>query len=309
MRGYKIFNADWTCRGKQYSCPGEFEENVEPKVGESGMHFCGNAIDCFNYYSFSPKNHVAEIEAYGEISENTISKCCCSNKIRIIREVPWSVLLELVNVGENCTGFKNTGNMNSGNFNTGIGNSGSHNTGVKNWGSWNSGHRNFGCGNAGSRNFGQRNTGDNNTGNKNAGDWNSGSYNAGNHNAGNYNTGDWNATNCSSGCFNTQEQHVYFFNKQSNWTLSEWYQSKAHEILEKMPLNHFECITFYNMTDDEKAMHPEAATTGSFLRLVAATNTERQNWWDSLSKREQQKVVSIPNFDPAIFKKITGITV
>ena len=285
MRGYKIFNADWTCLGKQYSCLGEFEENVEPKVGESGMHFCRNAIDCFNYYSFSPKNHVAEIEAFGDISESTISKCCCSNKIKIIREIQWSELLELVNVGENCTGFKNTGNMNSGHYNTGNRNPGNHNTGVKNYGSWNSGHQNFGGENSGNRNFGQRNTGDNNTGNRNAGDWNSGSYNVGDH---------------------TDADVII---TEIGGTLSEWYQSKAHEILEKMPLSHFECVAFCNMTDDEKAMHPEATTTGSFLRLVAATNTERQNWWDSLSKKEQQKVVSIPNFDPAIFKKITGITV
>lgn len=26
VKGYKVFNPDWTCRGKQYSCPGTFEE-------------------------------------------------------------------------------------------------------------------------------------------------------------------------------------------------------------------------------------------------------------------------------------------
>ena len=29
VRGYKVFNPDWTCRGKQYSCPGAFEEDVK----------------------------------------------------------------------------------------------------------------------------------------------------------------------------------------------------------------------------------------------------------------------------------------
>ena len=39
VEGYKIFNSDWTCRDKQYSCPGYFEEDVVPEVGIKGMHF------------------------------------------------------------------------------------------------------------------------------------------------------------------------------------------------------------------------------------------------------------------------------
>ena len=26
VNGYKVFNSDWTCRDKQYTCPGKFEE-------------------------------------------------------------------------------------------------------------------------------------------------------------------------------------------------------------------------------------------------------------------------------------------
>lgn len=26
VHGFKVFNPDWTCRGKQYTCPGKFEE-------------------------------------------------------------------------------------------------------------------------------------------------------------------------------------------------------------------------------------------------------------------------------------------
>ena len=51
VNGYKVFNSDWTCRDKQYTCPGKFEENVEPDVCYHGMHFCKKAVDCFNYYS------------------------------------------------------------------------------------------------------------------------------------------------------------------------------------------------------------------------------------------------------------------
>lgn len=45
VKGYKVFNSDWTCRGKQYSCPGTFEEFVSPSVCNVGMHFCKNAAD------------------------------------------------------------------------------------------------------------------------------------------------------------------------------------------------------------------------------------------------------------------------
>lgn len=43
VKGYKVFNHDWACnvRGnvKQYACPGRFEENVQPVVCKSGMHY------------------------------------------------------------------------------------------------------------------------------------------------------------------------------------------------------------------------------------------------------------------------------
>ena len=26
VKGFKVFNPDWTCRDKQYTCPGKFEE-------------------------------------------------------------------------------------------------------------------------------------------------------------------------------------------------------------------------------------------------------------------------------------------
>ena len=69
VNGYKVFNSDWTCRDKQYSCPGTFEEDVELDVCHHGMHFCKKAVDCFNYYSFSSSNRVAEVVAYGEVRE------------------------------------------------------------------------------------------------------------------------------------------------------------------------------------------------------------------------------------------------
>ena len=70
VKGYKVFNSDWTCRAKQYECPGKFEEDVNLNICSSGMHFCKSAVDCFNYYKFDPNNHVAEVVAYGDVIED-----------------------------------------------------------------------------------------------------------------------------------------------------------------------------------------------------------------------------------------------
>ena len=52
MKGYKVFNPDWTCRGFQYEVGKTYEENVTPECCERGFHFCLKASDCFNYYSY-----------------------------------------------------------------------------------------------------------------------------------------------------------------------------------------------------------------------------------------------------------------
>ena len=119
VKGYKVFNPDWTCspngNTKQYTCPGKFEENINPIRCRRGMHFCKKAADCFNYYNFNSKNKVAEVIAYGDIIE--IGDKCCTNKLEIVREIPWDEVLKIVNIGDNCTGFYNTGNRNTGDWN------------------------------------------------------------------------------------------------------------------------------------------------------------------------------------------------
>jgi hypothetical protein len=117
VKGYKVFNPDWTCKGKQYTCPGTFEEDVNPSVCNVGMHFCKNAADCFRYYDFDPNNHVAEVIAHGTVAEGEDK--CATNKLEIVREIPWAEVLEIVNTGKACTGRCNSGNRNSGDWNSG----------------------------------------------------------------------------------------------------------------------------------------------------------------------------------------------
>lgn len=138
VKGYKVFDSEWQCREKQYTCPGKFEEDVKPMVCGQGMHFCKKAADCFNYYKFDPNNKVAEVIAYGEVAED--GDKCCTDKLEIVREIPWAELLEIVNTGKGCTGLSNSGNWNSGNWNSGNSNSGDWNSG-----DWNATDYSNGC--------------------------------------------------------------------------------------------------------------------------------------------------------------------
>ena len=321
VKGYKVFNPNWTYKDKQYTCPGKFEEDVTLSVRDKGMHFCKKAADCFNYYSFDPNNKVAQVIAYGDIVEE--NNKCCTNKLEIVREIPWAELLELVNAGKGCTGIHNSGYYNSGNRNSGYYNSGNRNSGNCNSGNCNSGYYNSGnCNsgdyssgdwNSGDWNRGDWNSGNWNSGNRNSGDWNSGNWNSGYRNSGDWNSGyrnsgDWNKCDCSSGCFNTEIQKMYLFNKPSDWTYEDWLHSKARRILNDIPMNTLTYIYFSDMSEEEKAAHPQAETAGGYLKETDGS-AHVQQWWDELSSNEKSIVKAIPNFDKAIFKEITGIDV
>lgn len=128
MKGYKVFNSNWTCRDFQYEVGKEFKIDEKPEACSKGFHFCKNVIDCFNYYDFDSNNKVAEVEALGELDTND-NKKFCTNHIKIVRELNWHEVLELVNTGKDCTGKGNSGNWNSGNCNSGNWNSTNYSSG------------------------------------------------------------------------------------------------------------------------------------------------------------------------------------
>ena len=285
VHGFKVFRPDWTCspngNTKQYTCPGKFEEEGELDVCGHGMHFCQTAADCFNYYSFNSENKVAEVIAYGEV--RTDGDKSCTDKLEIVREIPWDEVLRIVNIGKNCTGRCNTGDCNTGD--------------------WNTGNRNTGDCNTGNRNTGDCNTGDCNTGNRNTGD-----CNTGNRNTGDWNTGDWNKSSFNTGCFNTEEQKIMLFNKPSDMTYREWIDSDARYLLNQIPKDVVEWVYEEDMTDEEKAAHPTYETTGGYLKVLDESECG-QLWWGSLSDRRKEIIKAIPNFDAEIFFQCTGVRV
>lgn len=131
-------------------------------------------------------------------------------------------------------------------------------------------------------NNGYYNTGDFNVGDYNKGDYNIGScnkgcYNIGDFNNGQENLGDFNFTSNAFGCFNTETYcPIWLFNKPSCWTLEDWMDSDAKQILSDMP------------KDSNPAF--------------------RQAWWNVELTDEQKEIIKmLPNFDSDIFELITGI--
>ena len=218
MKGYKAFNKDWTCRGFQYEVGKTFKYDGKVIMCYSGFHFCTNLADCFSYYSFDKeKTVIAEVEAIGQVIESESDSKCCTDEIKILKELSWSDVLKGCNVGNWNTGNRNTGDHNAGDCNTG------------NW-----------------------NAGNYNEGNWNAGNWNTGNWNTGSHNTGHHNTGDWNASDYSNGCFNTIKTKIYLFNKLSSWTMSNWLESEARYILNLMPGSHERQDWWDNLLDGGK---------------------------------------------------------
>ena len=115
MKGYKVFNPDFTCRGFQFEVGKTYRHEGDIGLCRAGFHFCRKAADCFNFYGFDPNNKVAEIEAIGLVESDEVKSV--TNEIKIVREIPWSEVLEIVNEGKSCTGLGNTGNRNTGDWN------------------------------------------------------------------------------------------------------------------------------------------------------------------------------------------------
>ena len=204
MRGYKVFNNDWTCKDFKYEVGETYEMDLPVSICRKGFHFCEKLVDCFNYYQFNSENKVAEVEAIGQIETDGSGKSV-TNKIKIAKELTWHQVLELVNTGHSNSGHRNSGDSNSGN-------------------------RNSGNRNSGYRNSGHRNSGDSNSGNWNSGDSNSGYNNSGDSNSGDWNSGNWNSCDYETGSFNTiQSETIRVFNNLCN--RREWIQCEKPDFI------------------------------------------------------------------------------
>jgi hypothetical protein len=208
-----------------------------------------------------------------------------TDSIVFLRELSWSEVLDMVNIGIGNSGHSNSGDYNTGDCNSGDCNSGDCNSGDCNSGNWNSGNRNSG----------DWNSGDWNSGDRNLGHRNSGHRNSGNRNSGDWNSGDWN-----SGFLNSEKPKLRIFNKETdvsikdivfpnwlNFSISEW-------------------IDFHNMTDEEKKLHPSAEITGGYLKVLDYKEAAQRSY-AAASKEDQDLIEQVPNYDADVLFEIFGI--
>lgn len=94
MKGYKIIDPNWKCRGFKYKVGARYimDGEIEPCI--RGFHFCETVDACFNYKPLNPKYHLCEIEALSLCDETGLVAIrhhdkLVSNNIRIIREISW----------------------------------------------------------------------------------------------------------------------------------------------------------------------------------------------------------------------------
>ena len=285
MKGYKVFTSDWACRGFQYEVGKTYVHEGDIKLCDKGFHFCEKANDCFDYYSFDSDNKVAEIEALGEIK--TDGKKSVTDKITIVREISWHELLDLINTGKGCTGMGNSGDCNSGDYNSGNRNSGNYNSGD--------------C------NSEDCNSGDYNSGDFNSGDCNSGDCNSGDCNSGHYNSGDCNSGDYNSGFFCSSTPTATFFDKPTSLTFNEAYGLEGIKTIRNKYQNNI-WVSSDNMSDSEKEEHPDHEATGGYLKVLDYKEAWKK-MWKSLSEKEKQSILDLPNFDKDIFFDITGIRI
>ena len=62
MKGYKGFDKDLTCRGKQYEV-GRTEHEEDVVLCKKGLHFCENPHDVFRYYGAGDGHRFCEVSA------------------------------------------------------------------------------------------------------------------------------------------------------------------------------------------------------------------------------------------------------
>jgi len=142
------------------------------------------------------------------------------------------------------------------------------------------------------------NSGDRNSGNRNSGDWNSGNRNSGDSNSGYWNSGDWNSGYC-----NSDTPKVRIFNKET---------AVKRDDIEFPDFFYFDLTQFVSYdtaTDEERKEHKkEIEARGGFLKTIGYKEAWRKSW-DKAYDEDRRKVLSLPNWDNAVFFEITGIDV
>ena len=118
-------------------------------------------------------------------------------------------------------------------------------------------------------------------------------------NSGNYNSGDYN-----SGAFNTgTPDKIMVFNK---WLDMSWEEfNNKYSTYMDIPLNRW--VDICELSTEEIDLIKGCREMGGYLKTLPFKEA-CVIWWNE-NPNKHQRFISLPNFDAAIFKEITGIDV
>jgi hypothetical protein len=97
MKGYKGFDKDLQCRGKQYAIGEVFEEEAAV-LCERGIHFCEYPLDCFEYYP-------PGVSRFAEIEAEDVSHKTANDTKRVAKKITVESELSLEGVIEAAIKF------------------------------------------------------------------------------------------------------------------------------------------------------------------------------------------------------------
>jgi hypothetical protein len=94
MKGFKGFDKNLKCKGKQYAI-GREEAEETASLCNTGLHFYENPHDLFNFYQPCNGNRFCEIEAYEVSDEKTTDSIRVAKKLTVKKEISVSHICKI----------------------------------------------------------------------------------------------------------------------------------------------------------------------------------------------------------------------
>ena len=93
IKGYKGYDKNLQCRGKQYELGKEYTE-PSAVACESGIHFCENPFDVWGYYPMQDGNRFSEVEGGGVLSTHEDDSKVAATNVKIGVELTLKGMIE-----------------------------------------------------------------------------------------------------------------------------------------------------------------------------------------------------------------------